>query len=328
MKTIWIKIIPFKKEVFTTALESGVDAALIPDGFEEKARELGILKLISSKGDLLKLGEDVVEIEINSKEDERKAVALSKSKTLIVKASDWHIIPLENLIAEKTNPLIAEVHDEKEARLAIQILEKGVDGILLDTDNLNVIKGCVRLIKEEETKLNLVPSKITKVLPLGMGDRVCIDTCTQMKQGEGMLVGNSSAGMFLVHSESVQNPYVNPRPFRVNAGAVHAYTLTTDNKTRYLQELNSGDPALIVRADGSTQAAIVGRVKIEKRPLLLVEAEGVSLILQNAETIRLVRPDGSPVSVVQLKEGTEVLTYSEEAGRHFGIKIEETIEEK
>lgn len=327
MKTIWIKIIPWKKEVFTTALESGVDAALIPDGFEEKARELGILKIISSKGDL-RLSEDVVEVQINSKEDERKAVTLSKSKTLIVKTSDWQIIPLENLIAEKTNPLIAEVQDEEETRLAIQILEKGVDGILLDTDNLNVIKRCVALIKEEETKLDLASSKITKVLPLGMGDRVCIDTCTQMKIGEGMLVGNSSGGMFLVHSESVENPYVNPRPFRVNAGAVHAYTLTPGNKTRYLQELNSGDQTLIVRADGSTQTAIVGRIKIEKRPLLLVEAEGVSLILQNAETIRLVKPDGSPISVVQLKEGDEVLTYKESAGRHFGIKIEETIEEK
>ena len=57
----------------------------------------------------------------------------------------------------------------------------------------------------------------------GLGDRACVDTCSQMEQGQGMLVGNSSGGLFLVHAESVENPYVAPRPFRVNAGPVHAY---------------------------------------------------------------------------------------------------------
>jgi 3-dehydroquinate synthase II len=54
----------------------------------------------------------------------------------------------------------------------------------------------------------------------------------------------------------------------------------------------------------------------------------VSTILQNAETIRLVRPDGEAISVVKLKPGDEVLGYVEEAGRHFGHKVKETITEK
>ena len=60
-----------------------------------------------------------------------------------------------------------------------------------------------------------------------MGDRVCVDTCANMGLGEGMLVGNSSGGLFLVHAESLENPYVAPRPFRVNAGPVHAYIRVT-----------------------------------------------------------------------------------------------------
>ena len=56
-----------------------------------------------------------------------------------------------------------------------------------------------------------------------MGDRACLDTCTQMSPGEGMLVGNTASGFFLIHSESIENPYVAARPFRVNAGAVDAY---------------------------------------------------------------------------------------------------------
>lgn len=330
MKIMWVKTIPFNKEIVTTALESGADAVWIEDEMEEKVRELGRIKTISKNGDL-KLGEDVVEFEINSKQDEEDAVKLSKLKTLIIKTNDWTIIPLENLIAQ-TSGLIAYVRNVKEAKTAVQILEKGVDGILLETTDLNEIKRCAELVKDIGEAIELVVAKITRVEPLGMGDRVCIDTCTQMKQGEGMLVGNSSNAMFLVHSESIENPYVAPRPFRVNAGAVHAYTILPKGKTKYLSELKTGDETLIVNSKGKTQVSIVGRVKIEKRPLMLIEGEinskPVSLILQNAETIRLCTPDGAPISVVSLKKGSEVLAYQESAGRHFGMKIEESIIEK
>lgn len=330
MKTIWLKSIPFNKEVVTTALESGADAVWVEDGMEEKVRELGRIKIISKNGDL-KLDQEVVEFEINSKQDEEEAVKLSKLKTLIIKTNDWTIIPLENLIAQ-TSGLMAYVRNAKEAKTALHILEKGVEGILLETTDLNEIKRCVDLVKDMSEAIELGVAKITKVEALGMGDRVCIDTCTQMKLGEGMLVGNSSNAMFLVHSESIENPYVAPRPFRVNAGAVHAYTILPKGKTKYLSELKTGDETLIVNSKGKTQVSIVGRIKIEKRPLMLVEGElnskPVSLILQNAETIRLCTPDGNPISVVSLKEESEVLAYQESAARHFGIKIEESIIEK
>ncbi|MCD5401974.1 3-dehydroquinate synthase II, partial [candidate division NPL-UPA2 bacterium] len=129
-----------------------------------------------------------------------------------------------------------------------------------------------------------------------------------------------------------ENPYVEPRPFRVNAGPVHAYTLLPGGKTKYLSELKSGDESLIVNRKGKTQVAVVGRIKVERRPLMLVEGkvkkEKISLILQNAETIRLVSSEGKPISVVALKKGSQVLSYLEEPGRHFGMKIEETIVEK
>jgi 3-dehydroquinate synthase class II len=52
-----------------------------------------------------------------------------------------------------------------------------------------------------------------------------------------------------------------------------------------------------------------------------------SVFLQNAETIRLVRPDGRPVSVVDLKVGDTVLCRTDAAGRHFGLRINEEIQE-
>jgi 3-dehydroquinate synthase II len=330
MKTVWVKAVPYKKELITAALESGADGVLIPKGFSEKAKKLGIIKTISEDGDL-KLGEDVVEWEIKRKEDEGEIIKLSKSKLVIVKTKDWTIIPLENLLAQ-TSGLIAEVKDSKEAQTVAKVLETGVDGVLLNTQDISEIKATVSALKAIDETLKLIKAKVTRVEPLGMGDRVCVDTCTNMGIGEGMLIGNSSSALFLVHSESPENPYVEPRPFRVNAGPVHAYISVPGGKTRYLSELKSGDEVSIVNYQGKSFRAIVGRSKVERRPLMLIEAEAegktISTILQNAETIRLTQPDGTPVSVVELKKGSEILVYHEDAGRHFGMKIKETIVEK
>ena len=59
----------------------------------------------------------------------------------------------------------------------------------------------------------------------------------------------------------------------------------------------------------------------------LCEGKSATVILQNAETVRLTSPEGKPVSVVELQEGDEVLVAMEAAGRHFGHKVEETIAE-
>jgi len=155
-----------------------------------------------------------------------------------------------------------------------------------------------------------------------------------LSDGDGMLMGNTSSAMLLVHAETLENPYVAPRPFRVNAGAVHAYILLPDGKTAYLADLSIGGKVLVTDRKGSARTAIVGRTKIESRPLLLVEAETqkggtkASRILQNAETIRLVGPEGNAISVVNLAVGDKILGCALEGGRHFGMPVKETIREK
>jgi len=258
---------------------------------------------------------------------------------VIVIGSDWKIIPLENIIAElqhKEAKVIAGVQSAEEARTALETLEYGADGVLIDTDDASELKRAVE-IRDASTMgaVTLSTARITKVKELEMGDRVCVDTCSLMVRGEGMLVGSQSFALFLVHSESEESPYVAARPFRVNAGPVYAYVLVGE-KTKYLSELASGDEGLIVNAEGTARKAVIGRVKIEKRPLMLVEAEvdvgdgerrKCSIILQNAETIKLMGKD-KPISVVDLKEGDEVLVHVTEAARHFGIAVEEMVIEK
>jgi 3-dehydroquinate synthase II len=328
MKQFWVDIRPWNKEIATTALESGVDAVVVDSA--DEIRKLGRILTIAPDGDL-KTGTDVVEVSITDKESENRVAAIRDKKYVIVTTSDWTVIPLENLVAQ-SDRIIAKVNDLKEAELALTVLERGVAGILLATKVPGVVRDVAKLVKAATGQVNLIPFTITRIHPVGMGDRVCVDTCTMLSDGEGMLMGNTSSAMLLVHAETLENPYVAPRPFRVNAGAVHAYILLPDGKTAYLSDLTIGGQVLVVDVKGTAHPVIIGRTKIERRPLLLVEAEAgtakVSLILQNAETIRLVRKGGGALSVVNLAVGDSVMGCTLEGGRHFGMAVKETICEK
>lgn len=330
MKRLWVKVDPWDKKLVTTALESGADAVWVPPGRAEEVRALGRITVVAPDGDLVP-GQDVQEVAIHSTADEAEVIRRARLGPVVVQTPDWTIIPLENLVAQSNN-IFVEVRDQDAARTALGVLEKGVDGLVVTDATPALIKAIARLVQEASPPQALTTAQISRLQSLGMGDRVCVDTCSNMGPGEGMLVGNSSGGLFLVHAESLENPYVAPRPFRVNAGPVHAYIRVTGDKTRYLGELKAGDEVLLVNYQGRTTPAVVGRVKVERRPLLLVTAETggreISTILQNAETIRLTRPNGEAVSIVTLQPGDEVLVALEETGRHFGHKIQETILEK
>ncbi|MDD3135399.1 MAG: 3-dehydroquinate synthase II [Methanoregula sp.] len=328
MKKFWVDLREWNKEIATTAIESGADALVVEHA--ETVKRLGRITTIAPDGDL-KPGADVIECTITDKASENAAVQAAKHTWVIVTTSDWTVIPLENLVAQ-SDRIIAGVKSVREAELALMVLERGVQGILLQTNDPAVVKEVAGLIKAQTGTVNLIPFTVTAIRHVGMGDRVCVDTCSMLSDGEGMLMGNTSSAMLLVHAETLENPYVAPRPFRVNAGAVHAYILLPDGRTAYLSDIAIGGQVLVANETGVARTAIVGRTKIERRPLLLVEAEAdsvrVSLILQNAETIRLVKEGGGAVSVVGLSVGDHILGCALEGGRHFGMAVKETILEK
>lgn len=328
MKQFWVDVRPWNKGIATTAIESGADALVVDKA--DDVRRLGRITTVAPDGDL-KIGADVAECTITDKKSENAAAGIRDKKYVIVTTSDWTVIPLENLVAQ-SDRIIAKVKDLHEAELALTVLERGVAGILLATKDPSVVRAVAQRIKAATGQVSLVPFTVTAIKPVGMGDRVCVDTCSMLEDGQGMLMGNTSSSMLLVHAETLKNPYVAPRPFRVNAGAVHAYIMLPDGKTAYLSDLAIGGKVLVADAKGTAHTAIIGRTKIERRPLLLVEAEAegikTSLILQNAETIRLVKEDGSAISVVHLAKGDRVMGCTLEGGRHFGIAVKETIIEK
>ncbi|PWB86309.1 3-amino-4-hydroxybenzoic acid synthase [Methanobrevibacter woesei] len=359
-----------RKEFITMALESGIDYVLDLND-HDKIRKLGNVNIVANSDDAdiyligidgegdgsLILNENLSEsqdlfdakeaknagktvcayIKITDKAHEQLAVELGKIVDYIILiATDWTIIPLENIIADlqkESVKIIAAVKNSDDAKVAMETLEIGTDGVIFEPEEFSQIKDIVNLVESlSREQYELKEATITNVKPLGSGDRVCVDTTSMMQPGEGMLIGSYSKALFLVHSESLESEYVASRPFRVNAGPVQAYVMVPGNKTRYLAELKAGDEVLIVNTEGETRTAYVGRSKIEKRPLLLVEAEYegtiIRTLLQNAETIRIVDSDNNPISVAELKVGDKVKVYIETSARHFGIAIDETIIEQ
>lgn len=248
---------------------------------------------------------------------------------VIVDVDDWKIIPLENAIAklhDVETRIMANARTADEARKMFSILDIGVDAVILETSSLEEVRSALAYLAS--STFEVVPARVTAIRETGDGERVCVDTTSILKMGEGMLVGNRSNFLFLVHNESVGSSFTSPRPFRVNAGAVHCYTLSPDGNTVYLSELEGGSEVLAVNPRGRSRRVTVGRSKIESRPMLFVgaatDAESGGIIAQNAETIRFVRPDGELVSVTHLKEGDQIMVYATPAaGRHFGMKVDD-----
>ncbi len=327
MPRIFFNCVPFDKSAVTLALESGVDGVIVPRERLEQVSGLSRCKVLAA--------EDIVYMELHAKNDETTVLDRLHNGENIVLARGWEVIPVENLLAQ-SDRVMAEAGSLDEARLAAGILERGVAGIVVDSAAVTDLKQIIAQCKVAQAHETLVPAVITRVESVGLGHRVCADTLSILHRGQGMLVGNSSAFTFLVHAETEHNEYVAARPFRINAGAVHAYVRLPGDRTTYLGEFMAGQEVLIVDADGNSSIATLGRVKIEVRPMLHIEAQveteaGLktgAVFLQNAETIRLTAPGGEPVSVVSLKPGDTVLCRLDEAGRHFGMRIKEDIREQ
>ena len=233
---------------------------------------------------------------------------------VIVDLDDWRIIPLENVIASLQSTkveIFAIAKSTKEVETLFNILELGVDGVVIFPSDSNAITEVKSMLTNPGFQIQI--AEIKEVNDIGMGERVCIDTVSMLDYGEGLLVGNKSNFLFLVHNESVGSSFTSPRPFRVNAGAVHCYTVVPGGNTKYLSEMESGSQVLVVNNNGVARTVVVGRSKIESRPLRLFKAsisenEYGSIIVQNAETIRFLDSNGKLIPVTHAKPGDQYLS--------------------
>ncbi|MDQ8706906.1 3-dehydroquinate synthase II [Streptomyces sp. LHD-70] len=254
----------------------------------------------------------------------------------VVRFKDPTKIPLEIVIAaadSSPGQLICEAADLEEAQIIVDVLEKGSEGVLIAPKTANDVFAVVEMLRTKTPDLNLSKLTVQSIEHLGLGDRVCIDTCTHFEKDEGMLVGSYSHGFVLCVSETHPLPYMPTRPFRINAGALHSYVLGADNRTNYLSELKAGSAVLAVGADGRTRRIVVGRIKLESRPLLGIKAvseEGVevNLIVQDDWHVRVLGPGAAVLNTTELKKGDQLLGYVATDKRHVGWPVGEFCVEK
>jgi len=273
---------------------------------------------------------------------------------IMVECETWSMIPLENLIAHRSGShtkIAAVINTPLEAQGAGFALEQGVDALVISSEpamleaalsvkaqRLERLEPGQSLETAAVDTLKLAPLSIKSVEQAGLGDRYCLDFLSSFSQGEGILVGSSARTLFLVHSETIPSTFVPTRPFRVNAGAPHTYVMMGDSTTKYMAELEAGDSVLAVSTSGETRKVVLGRIKIEQRPMVKITGKNVNnlhqndntshVFMQQAETVRLVSEHLHAVAVTELQPGQIILGWEGHDARHVGVPIQGGIEER
>ena len=311
------------------ALEAGVEEIILPDQYIAGSRGYGVMTTVPQSAVPERFSEITISAERQS--EILQQIAKPDRPDVLITGDRLDVLSLENLVAED-NRFYAQVRSPQEAETALNIMQRGVGGVVLKPRSEADIWEVARIVQADAASIPLVDAEIIDIRQGGVGYRVFVDTICYMDQTQGALVGNTTHGYFLVLSESIDNPYTGKRPFRVNAGGVHAYLYQPQDRTEYLSELATGDPVLVVSDDGSTITTRCGRAKIEKRPMLLIKAKYqdtvISIYLQNAGTVHL-SCNGKPKPVSRLAVGDSVKAYIRGVeGRHCGMAVDEEIIEK
>ncbi|WP_432839184.1 3-dehydroquinate synthase II family protein [Dactylosporangium sp. CA-092794] len=271
-------------------------------------------------------------VEVTDAESLADACAsVTRDAVTVLRFADPTNIPLEIVLAAAADAhglIITTLERAEDAPVHLGILQHGPDGLMLAAAVPGEAGRLKDAVEHRTPHLELAELTVTGITHAGMGERACVDTCTYLAKDEGILVGSRSKGLILCVSETHPLPYMPTRPFRVNAGAVMSYTLADAEHTRYLTELRAGGAVLAVGADGRTRSAVVGRIKIETRPLLSIDAvaptgEEINVIVQDDWHVRILGPGGKVLHSTELRPGDRILGYLPGRERHVGYPIDE-----
>ncbi len=252
---------------------------------------------------------------------------------LLLEFEGERLIPLENLLSAppRGTELWVRARRAEELPGILGALERGSDAAVLAVGSESDLALAEEVLERPLAQLRWKRVRVRQCRPGGLGERVIVDTTSRLTPQEGLLVGSQAGLLLLTLSEALGSRYTRPRAFRVNAGALHSYTLLSDGQTRYLDELEAGDRVVIASPEGSPRSVRVGRLKVERRPLRLIQVEDgsrvYSLFSQEAETVRLAGGGGA-LPIPDVAPGDEVWAVELPRARHFGRPVEESVEER
>jgi len=301
------------------AQEGEEHAVRTPDGFRIEGPEPHVVRLVRVA--------DPAALE-------RAISATPDGGTVAIEWTGDRVIPLENAVAHRGRRfrLWTVARSAAEVPASLGALEHGADRVVVPVRSVEEVDRLEALLDRAlPAKLEWTKVTLGSVRSAGLGDRVLVDTTSLLRPEEGLLVGSAAGMLFLVASEAVGSAFSRPRPFRVNAGAAHSYVLMSDGTTRYLSELEPGDAVLAAAQGGTLRSVRVGRLKIERRPMVVLTAEDATrprtVFLQEAETVRVSTGAGR-VAVTDLQAGAVLDAVRLPSARHLGTAVEETIEER
>ena len=326
----------------------GVDRIMVDDIHPDHLRV---------EGDRVFHGDRVIGAYVHIKDGETQQVGMAHIGTvdwIVVDCETWSMIPLENLVAHRSGShtkIAAVISSPIQAQGAGFALEEGVDALVVSSQpamleaalsvkaqRLEQAPKTQDILATKTDHVSLVPLVLESVEEAGLGDRFCLDFLSQFHELEGLLVGSSAQVLYLIHSETIPSTFVPTRPFRVNAGAPHSYVMMADGSTKYMAELEAGDELLAVGSQGNTRPVVLGRIKIEQRPMLKLSGKETShaihnannshVFMQQAETVRLLSDEPNAVSVTELAPNDIVLGWVGHAARHVGSPVKGEIEER
>ncbi len=142
MKELWIEPLENKKESLSSLVNQYCDVIVEGEKASFVANKILVTIISPKKGAKLEknnVQKKILRICISDKETENQIVEAAElgASYLIISCANWRVIPLENLIAriKGKSKLIAEVTTAEEAKVALETLELGTDGVLLKTSD-------------------------------------------------------------------------------------------------------------------------------------------------------------------------------------------------
>ncbi|HEV2449317.1 MAG TPA: 3-dehydroquinate synthase II [Thermoplasmata archaeon] len=259
---------------------------------------------------------------------------LRTGESILARFEGDRVLPLETLVSVRPAGarIWVEVGNVGELPAALGALEHGAEAAVIAVSTGEALQQVADVLGPADAPpVQWGIGSVRDVRPVGVSDRVLVDTIALLGNDEGLLVGSSAGALALVLSEAPGSKLTRPRPFRVNAGSPHSYTLLATGETRYLSELEAGDPVLVTGGGTASRPERVGRLKLERRPMVLVEFETATgrstVFLQEAETVRLATEVGA-TAVTELRTGDRLRVALLPTARHLGVTVGEHIEER
>ena len=152
---------------------------------------------------------DVAEVHLDDFRGQEEAISLvGMIDWILVRCSDWTMIPLENIVAAAAGSgtrIAAAISQTVDLSGAAFALQHGVDALLLPADEelwdaAEEMSGDRVSVQLENRKVgkSLVMANVTNVESGGVGERICVDLTERLSEGEGMLIGSSANALVLI----------------------------------------------------------------------------------------------------------------------------------